>query len=78
MRIVESDAATPVHAVKEGDRLRLRRTGEVREVVAIARTLTERALMFDDGTYIEAMILDTVFVTTEPVSPLEGASSGQT
>lgn len=62
---------TPVHAVKVGDHLMHRRTGEVRRVDAIARTLTERRLILDDGSYIDTMFLNMVAVTREPVSDVE-------
>lgn len=76
MRVTQADTATPVHAVKEGNHLRERRTGEVREVVAIAATLTERRLFFDDHTYIDSMILNTVFVTEDPVTERAQPESG--
>lgn len=66
MRLRYADTATPVHAAKVGDRIRERRTGEVRSVAQIARTLTEFRLYFDDDTYIEAGIFDTVMVVQEP------------
>lgn len=69
MRVTRADTATPVHAVREGDHIRERRTGEVRKVVAIAKTLTERRLFLDDETHIDSMIFNTMYVTTDEVSP---------
>lgn len=52
----------PAHAVKVGDRLQERRTGEVRTVTMLARTLAEISIHFDDETYVEAGIFDTATV----------------
>lgn len=68
MAVVYADVATPAHAVKVADRLRERRTGEVREVVMIARTLTEFRFYLDDKTSVDAGFLDTLLVTDSAVS----------
>ena len=66
MRVALAEtSATPVHAVRVGDRLKERRTGEVRTVTMIARTLTEFRIHFDDETYIEAGVFDPVLVVQE-------------
>lgn len=61
---------TPTRAdgVKVGDHVRERRTGEIRRVVEVVRTLTERRFILDDGSTFDAMFLDTVFVTQEPAT----------
>ena len=59
---------TRADAVQVGDHVRERRTGEVRRVEAVAATLTTRRFFLDDDTCFDAMFLDTVHVTREPVS----------
>lgn len=66
---------TRADVVKVGDHVRERRTGEVREVVEIARTLTERRFILDDGTVFDAMFLDNVHVARQPMSAAEVRST---
>lgn len=73
MRALFADTATPVHSLRVGARVRERRTGEVREVVDISRTLTEFRVNLDDGTYFDAGLLDTAFVCGDNTNPA-GAS----
>ena len=74
---VRLDETTPTRAdaVQVGDHVRERRTGEVRRVEVIDLTLTTRRFILDDGTYFEAVFLDTVHVTREPITevPAEAA-----
>lgn len=55
--------------------MRERRTGEVRRVEQVLSTLTERRFILDDDSYFDAMILDTVHVTQEPVTDREDGSA---
>ncbi|MFF8817833.1 hypothetical protein ACF07D_07540 [Leucobacter sp. NPDC015123] len=72
MRVQISETTpTPAHAVKCGDRVRERGTGEVREVVGLGGTITRRIFTLDDGTYLEAGVLDTMFVTRAKATPTE-------
>jgi hypothetical protein len=69
MRVRYADTTpTPAHAVKAGDHVRERRSGEVRKVVTVVRTLTQRRFLLDDGSAFDAMFLDTVHVTQKPVT----------
>jgi hypothetical protein len=56
--------------------LRERRTGEVREVVGLGGTITRRIFTLDDGTYLEAGVLDTMFVTRADLSAAKAQSDG--
>jgi hypothetical protein len=68
---------TQAHAVKVFDRVRNRRTGEVRQVVGLGGTLTRRIFTLDDGSYIEAGVLDTLHVTQEPIATVGGETDGE-
>lgn len=74
MRVLCTSTPTPAHAVQAGDRVLLRQTGEVREVVEVAATLTERAIILDDGSWIGCMFLDTLFLTTDQVTESDDPS----
>lgn len=66
MRVRYADAATPIHALSVGDRVRERRSGEARSVTGIARTLTEFRVYLDNESYFDAGIFDTAFVVSQP------------
>ena len=67
MRITDLQS-TPAHAIKVFDRIREKRTGEIRQVVGLGGTLTRRIFTLDDGTSMEAGVRDTLFVTQEAVT----------
>ncbi len=75
MRVQISETTpTPAHAVKCGDRVRERGTGEVREVVGLGGTITRRIFTLDDGTYLEAGVLDTMFVARADLGTTKGTN----